>query len=227
MSRLKLEKWVFAEERNLTEWAKKSPALSRAEEGADAVGVFGPTGPDEVVAILFERLATGAGVPHFLEAAYFDAEVAYLKSVGFDDAFNYNTTRPSNALKAMCPNGIDVYFDNVGGETLEAAIDNMNTFGRIVGCGQISQYNVPPEEHYGVHNLFNIVTKRLLFQGFIVGDKAIAAEHGESFKSDMLRYVSEGLVGVEVQEVEGLASAGAAFCEMMAGKNTGKMVVRV
>lgn len=71
--------------------------------------------------------------------------MAFLKRIGFDEAFNYKTMHPSEALGKLCPQGIDIYFDNVGGDTLEAALEHMNTHGRIVACGAISQYDAAPE----------------------------------------------------------------------------------
>lgn len=154
-----------------------------------------------------------------------DEKVAWLKSLGYDEAWNYKAMSTEEALTQYCPQGIDVYFDNVGGETLDVALNHMNTFGRIVGCGSISQYDAAPQDRYGVKNLFNIVTKRLLFQGFIVGD--LLKEQGPAFKRDMPTYVKEGKVTVEEVVVEGLDQAGQAFCDMMKGVNKGKMIVKV
>jgi len=154
-----------------------------------------------------------------------DEKVAFLKRVGFHDAFNYKTTTPEEALPKLCPNGIDIYYDNVGGQTLEAALESMNTFGRVVACGAISQYDGAAHKHYGVKNLFHVVTKRLLVQGFIVGD--LIKEYGESFEADMRRYLTEKKVTVEVDIRHGLEQAGTAFCDMMRGANAGKMLVAV
>jgi NADPH-dependent curcumin reductase CurA len=82
--------------------------------------------------------------------------VALLKQLGFDEAFNYKTTDTAAALKAAAPDGIDVYFDNVGGSTLETVLDQARPHARIVECGMISQYDLPDEKKYGVKNLFNV-----------------------------------------------------------------------
>lgn len=83
-------------------------------------------------------------------------QVALLKQVGFDYAFNYKTTDTAAALAEAAPDGIDIYFDNVGGAVLEAALTASRNFGRIVACGQISTYDAPEEKRYGVKNLFYV-----------------------------------------------------------------------
>ena len=98
-----------------------------------------------------------------------DKKVEYLKKeLNFDAAFNYKKDKPKDTLPKLCPNGIDIYFENVGGETLEAVLDNANTFARIIACGMISQYG--KSEPYGVKNLMQIVGKRIRFEGFIQSD---------------------------------------------------------
>ncbi|KAF9578885.1 hypothetical protein BGW38_005098, partial [Lunasporangiospora selenospora] len=98
-----------------------------------------------------------------------DDKVKYLlDELGFDAAFNYKTRTAHEALKEYAPNGIDIYFENVGGETLEAALGSLRDYGRIIACGMISQYNTTAP--YGVRNLLNIVSKRLTVRGFIVSD---------------------------------------------------------
>ena len=89
--------------------------------------------------------------------------------LGFDACIDYRTENVADALRDACPNGIDVYFDNVGGDILDAALENMNDFGRIVACGMISRYN-DAEPEPGPRNITNIVTRRLRMQGFIVID---------------------------------------------------------
>eukprot|EP00798_Chlamydomonas_sp_ICE-L_P021424 gene21424-28388_t len=154
-----------------------------------------------------------------------DDKVAHMKRCGFDEGWNYRTMSTQDALAKYAPEGLDIYYDNVGGETLEAALDHMNNFGRIVACGSISQYDTAPEEHYGLKNLFLIVTKRLLMQGFICFD--FDQEMKDSFMKDMSQYVSEKKVTVEEHLFEkGLENAGNAFCLLMKGANTGKALVQ-
>ena len=91
----------------------------------------------------------------------------------FDDGFNYKKEEPLEALQRLAPDGIDIYYENVGGEQLEAAISHLNDFGRIVACGMISQYNKPSSEAYGVKNLMSVVRKKLRMRGFIVSIRCL------------------------------------------------------
>lgn len=92
-----------------------------------------------------------------------DEKVAFIKNeLGFDEAFNYKTESPWAALKKYAPEGIDIYFDNVGGETLDAVLENAKDFARFIECGMISQYNLTDKEApYGAKNLTSIISKRL------------------------------------------------------------------
>lgn len=98
------------------------------------------------------------------------------KELGFDGGFNYKKEKPLEALQRLAPDGIDIYYENVGGEQLEAAIAHMKNKGRIVACGMISQYNLPPEKSYGVKNLMQIVGKRITMRGFIVSTRLAVPE---------------------------------------------------
>lgn len=86
------------------------------------------------------------------------SQVALLKEVGFDYAFNYKTKDTAEALAEAAPEGIDVYFDNVGGKVLADVLTAANNHARIVACGQISEYDLPEDQRYGVKNLFNVST---------------------------------------------------------------------
>lgn len=97
-----------------------------------------------------------------------------LKELSFDGGFNYKTEKPADALERLAPEGLDIYYENVGGEQLEASLAAMKDFGRIIACGMISGYNKPDPEKYGVKTLGNIVTKRLTMRGFIVSDKIVS-----------------------------------------------------
>lgn len=153
-------------------------------------------------------------------------KVALLKELGFDAAFNHKEVPIREALAQHCPDGIDIYFENVGGETLEAVIDAANTLCRIVACGMISQYSLAPEDRYGVKNLFQIVGKQIKMQGFIVSTLAKGME--AEFAKDMAAYVTEGKVKVvEHVTTGGIEAMGGAFGAMMAGGNLGKAVVKV
>lgn len=144
--------------------------------------------------------------------------------LGVDVALNYKTVENlRTALLEACPDGIDVYFDNVGGEHLQAALWGMNERGRIIACGSISAYNAP-EPPPGPKNLFRIVTKRLLFQGFIVSDHP---DRSAAFAKEMGVWLAEGKVVWRETVHEGIERAPQAFLGLFTGENMGKMVVRL
>lgn len=150
---------------------------------------------------------------------------AWLKSdLGFDEAVDYKAGDVRRALRAACPNGIDVYFDNVGGEIFEAALFNMNNFGRIACCGAVSQYDgaAPPHGPRGVPGL--IVTKRLNVRGFIVSD---FDEQREGALSDLKSWVEGGKLKVLEDVIDGLENAPSALVGLLAGENRGKRMVKV
>jgi NADPH-dependent curcumin reductase CurA len=150
-------------------------------------------------------------------------KVAWLKEIGFDEAFSYRDAPVLEQLRKAAPEGIDVYFDNVGGDHLEAAITMLNLHGRAAICGMISQYN-NTEPRPGPRNLMMLVSKRLTLRGFLVGDHT-------HVMPDFLREVSAALADgrVQVREtvVDGLENAPAAFIGLLRGENTGKMIVRL
>ncbi|KAI9278688.1 hypothetical protein BDA99DRAFT_455583 [Phascolomyces articulosus] len=152
-----------------------------------------------------------------------DEKVEYLKEIGFDAAFNYKKVdNLTEKLKEVCPKGIDVYFENVGGQMLEAVIDNMNKFGRIVACGMISQYN--REKPEGIHNLMQVVAKRLRIEGFIVGD---SVEMIEPFRKDMTQWLLEGKIKYRETVADGIDQTPYALIDVLNGRNFGKQVVNV
>ncbi|KAF9204595.1 hypothetical protein BGZ49_005112 [Haplosporangium sp. Z 27] len=153
-----------------------------------------------------------------------DEKVDYLlKEAGFDHAFNYKKQSTREALTTLAPKGIDIYFENVGGETLEAALDHLNTFGRIIACGMISQYNTTTP--YGVKNLMNIVGKRLTIRGFIVAD--FYEQYHEEFFREVRELLLSGKIVYRVDEAKGIEAAPEAFVGVLKGKNFGKQVVTV
>ena len=150
-------------------------------------------------------------------------KVAWLDELGLDAAFDYRETETRQALRELAPKGLDVYFDNVGGETLEAAIGAMRLSGRIVACGSISRYNAT-EALPGPRNLFMVVTKRLRMQGFIVSDHA---DRFPAFLAEVAPLVAEGTIRHRETIVDGIERAPEAFIGMLDGANVGKMLVRV
>ncbi|MBA0855422.1 hypothetical protein Goshw_013640, partial [Gossypium schwendimanii] len=140
---------------------------------------------------------------------------------GFDDAFNYKEEPDLNAaLKRYFPEGIDIYFENVGGKMLDAVILNMRVHGRIAACGMISQYNRDQPE--GVHNLMSIVYKRVRIEGFAVFDYY---PQYSKFLDFILPYIREGKVKYVEDIVEGLENGPAALIGLFSGRNVGKQVV--
>lgn len=152
-------------------------------------------------------------------------KVEYLASLGIT-AFNYKEGSIAENLDKHFPDGIDIYFDNVGGEMLEAVLDRMKDFGRIVACGMISQYDVPAEQRYGVKNLFRVVTRRLKFQGYIMSDWAGNAEVMGEANRTLREWVEQGQLVTRETFLDGFESLPTAFIGLLKGENLGKMLVR-
>jgi hypothetical protein len=150
-------------------------------------------------------------------------KVAWLDELGLYASFDYRETTTKRALRELAPDGVDVYFDNVGGDTLEAAIGAMRLRGRVVACGSISRYNAT-EALPGPRNLFMVVTKRLRMQGFIVSDHAARFP---AFLADVAPGVADGSIRYRETIVDGIERAPEAFIGMLEGANVGKMLVRV
>ncbi len=142
---------------------------------------------------------------------------------GFDVAFDYKTAPVLEQLNLEAPDGIDVYFDNVGGETLEAALSVLRLHGRIIACGGISGYN-EEKPRPGPANLFNMTTKRLTMKGLIVRDWL--DRQGE-FEKEVGGYFRTGKLKNKETVVEGIEQAVSAFIGLFEGKNIGKMVVKL
>ncbi len=154
-----------------------------------------------------------------------DEKVAWLKEeVGADEAFNYKTAGDLvETVGGLNPGGIDVYYENVGGRHLEAALEHMNTYGRLVMCGMIDQYNAtdPPA---GPANLGYVISKQLRMQGFIVMDYM---DRMPQFYVDMGKWIAEGKIKWKETVMENIEKAPAAFIGLFEGKNFGKMVVKL
>ena len=144
--------------------------------------------------------------------------------LGFDHAINYKTEAVGKALRAAAPKGIDVYFDNVGGDILEACLFGMNNYGRIACCGAVSQYDGAPPAHgpRGIPGL--IVVKRLTLQGFILTD---FNDRREQALADLQSWVAAGRIRVREDILTGLENTPRALIGLLAGENIGKRMVRV
>lgn len=153
------------------------------------------------------------------------AKIDWLREkAGVDGAVNYREVKNlRRAIGAECPDGVDVYFENVGGEHLEATLSLMNNFGRIVVCGMISQYNAT-EPVPGPRNLALLIGRRLRMQGFIVSDHA---DRNADFYRDMAAWMAEGKIHWEETVVEGIENAPDAFLGLFRGENLGKMLVKL
>jgi NADPH-dependent curcumin reductase CurA len=151
----------------------------------------------------------------------------YVKNeLGFDECVDHRDPNLAAKLKAACPSGIDVYFENVGGKVFEAVFPLLNPFSRMPVCGLVAQYNdtqatVP---NWAAAMMRNVLTKRLNIRGFIVSD--FAAMHGD-FLRDMSQWVREGKVKHREFITEGLENAPSAFMGLLKGANFGKQLVRV
>lgn len=153
-----------------------------------------------------------------------DDKVRHLvDGLGFDDAFNYKSEDLVAALRRTCSDGIDIYFENVGGALLEAALLHMKPFGRIPVCGMISQYNVT-EPSPGPSSLIAMIPKRLLMQGFIVTDHW---DRLDAFARDVSGWLRDGRIRYDETVVDGIENAADAFLGLLRGENTGKMLVRL
>ena len=151
-------------------------------------------------------------------------KVAYLKTLGADAVINYRETPDLDAeLARLAPEGIQVYFENVGGAMLDAALNNMALHGRIVLCGLIEQYNSNGQGS-GPRNLAQMIRKRLLMQGLLVSDHW---QHYGEFLAEAIPAFEAGLLQAEETISEGLASMPQAFIGLFEGRNTGKMLVRL
>ena len=154
-----------------------------------------------------------------------DEKVEWLKNqLGVDHAFNYKKVENLVLhLKSLSPEGYDLYFDNVGGNFLEAAIFRMKNFGKIIICGRISQMNATsPGE--GIKNMAHVLVKRLTIKGFLIFDHV---NDRENFEKDMKNWISNDKIKWKETVVQGIENAPQAFLDLLNGKNIGKMLVKI
>ncbi|WEW54722.1 hypothetical protein PRK78_000145 [Emydomyces testavorans] len=149
-----------------------------------------------------------------------------LKDLGFDAGFNYKKEKPADALNRLAPDGIDIYYENVGGEHLEAAINSMKDFGRIVACGMISQYNLKPEDQYPIKNLLMVVSKRLSIRGFIVSDPGMGDKWSKEHRERVSQWIKEGSFKPMISETVGIDNAAKGLVGLFKGENFGKAVLK-
>ncbi|THF98436.1 hypothetical protein TEA_029527 [Camellia sinensis var. sinensis] len=179
--------------------------------------------PLELLVSLFWQLCEELLGCYVVGSAGTKEKVDLLKNkFGFDEAFNYKEEDLEATLKRYFPNGIDIYFENVGGKMLDAVLLNMRLRGRIAMCGMISQYNL--EQPEGIHNLFCLITKRVRMEGFVVPDYY---HMYPKFLDMILPHIKEGKITYVEDIAEGLESAPAALIGLFVGHNVGKQVVIV
>ena len=187
----------------------------------ESVFVSGAAG---AVGSLVGQFARLRGASRVVGSAGSLAKLHFLtEELGFDAAFDYHEAPVRQQLRQAAPDGIDVYFDNVGGEHLEAALDCLNLHGRVAMCGAISSYN-STERPVGPANLSVAIGKRLTLRGFLVTDHAALRQE---FRETVAGWLASGQLVVRETVVTGLEQAVPAFIGMLRGANTGKMVVRL
>jgi len=187
----------------------------------DSVFVSAASGAVGTVVV---QIAKAKGAKHVVGSAGSDDKCGFLKEIGCDEVINYKTCTDLNAAVTKAfPDGIGVYFDNVGGAHLEAAIGNMRQFGRLAECGMIEQYNateMPP----GPRNMILTVGLSLTIRGFIVSNHY---DMLGDFMRDMAGWIASGKMKWKETIYDGLDRAPEAFIGLFKGENFGKMLVRV
>jgi NADPH-dependent curcumin reductase CurA len=191
-----------------------------AFQPGDSVFVSGAAG---AVGSVAGQIAKLKGASRVIGSAGSDEKVRWLTEIGFDVAFNYKTAPVLDQLRNAAPGGIDVYFDNVGEDHLDAGLWMLNTHGRVAMCGAIARYN-DTELTPGPSAIAMVITKRLTLRGFIITDHqdrlpAMIAEVGG--------WLGEGKLVHAETVVDGLERAPDAFVSLLRGANTGKMIVRL
>ena len=189
----------------------------RAKETVVVSGAAGAVG------IVVGQIAKLEGC-HVVGIAGSDEKIKLLKEVGFDDVINYKTANDiKKSISAVCPNGVDIYFDNVGGEISDAVIANINFHARIVLCGQISLYN-STEIPMGPRLQPMLLTRSALMKGFIVGNYQSRFPEGIR---QLTKWIKENKLTFKETIVHGFDQLPAAFIGLFAGENIGKMIVEV
>jgi NADPH-dependent curcumin reductase CurA len=201
----------------MTAWAGLN--LGEVKRG-DVVFISGAAG---AVGNVAGQLAKLRGCRVIGSAGSIEKVMFLREECGFDIAFDYHVGPVAEQLKVEAPDGIDVYFDNVGGETLEAALSALRVHGRIIACGGISSYN-DEKPQPGPSNLFNMITKRLTMKGLLVRD---FLDRRDAFEKEVGGLFHAGKLKNKETVVDGIDRAVDAFIGLFAGKNIGKMVVKL
>ncbi|CAF1212788.1 unnamed protein product [Rotaria magnacalcarata] len=181
------------------------------------------TGASGAVGQIVGQLAKREGLK-VIGSAGSDDKVKWLQTeLNFDHAFNYKTADVKAELAKFDP--LNIYFDNVGGDQLEAALDAADNYARFIECGMISQYNTP--DAHGIRNLMLIVVKRLKLQGLIVFDKLKDSSFHEEFYSKVPKWIANGELKIKEDVTKGLEHAPDVIVGIFQGKNFGKAVIQI
>ncbi|MEO6629323.1 MAG: NADP-dependent oxidoreductase, partial [Aquihabitans sp.] len=171
------------------------------------------------------QIAKIKGAERVIGIAGTDEKCAWLvDELGFDAAINYKTDNIGARLRELCPKGIDVYFDNVGGEILDTCLGQLALKGRVVCCGAISAYNDDRADIYGLKNYFTLITRRARMEGFLILDYL---DRFPEAQGEMFGWVVDGKVKHAEHVVDGLENAPDALNLLFTGGNTGKVIVKV
>ena len=154
-----------------------------------------------------------------------DEKVDYLTNeLGLDGVFNYKTQSIARSLHELLPEGIDVYFENVGGAHLDAAMGQMRALGRVPVCGMISAYNTKGARSEGVTTLSNMIYNRVTMKGFVVYE---FFDMRDQFLADMRQWIAEGKMKYQETIMQGVENAPNAMIGLLQGENSGKMLVQI
>ncbi|OTA98195.1 hypothetical protein M426DRAFT_326177 [Hypoxylon sp. CI-4A] len=157
-----------------------------------------------------------------------DEKLDYIiNELGFDGGFNYKKEKPWDAIQRLAPNGIDIDYENVGGEQMEAVLNNMNQRGRIVLSGLIEGYNKPMEERTGVRNLTEFFSKRLTMIGFITNDDDFGPAYFKRHQETVGKWIAEGSFKAKLHVTQGIDNAAEGFVGLFQGKNFGKAILKI
>lgn len=203
----------------LTSWAGLEH-VARLAPG-DVVYVSAAAGAVGSLAVQIAKLRGN----HVIGSAGSDEKVAYIvDELGADAAFNYRIETVQSALHRLAPDGIDVYFDNVGEGHLDGALLAMRPGGRIALCGSIASYNATDEDRPGIRNLFKATERGLTLRGYLA---RMFADRWDEFYDYITPLVAEGLITYPESVAHGLEAAPGAFIDLMAGANIGKTLVHL
>ncbi len=186
----------------------------------DVVFVSGAAG---AVGSMAGQIAKLKGAARVIGSAGSDEKIRWLREIGFDAAFNYRAANVLEQLRGAAPDGLNVYFDNVGADHLDAALVMLSNHGRVAMSGAIAHYNAT-EPPVGPSNLGLVITKRLTLRGFIVTDHQ---HRMPDMIADVSAWLRDGTLSHAETIVDGLDRAPGAFIDLLRGANTGKMLVRL